>query len=483
MKNNKLTKVFVILFTLLLLIPAVSMPFFSGSPNTEKRSLARFPKLISGSGKLNDQFGDELSSWAGDHIGFRSVMINGNVWLQTQLLGRSPEESVILGKEGWLYYSDTLNDYLNIPTMSSRNAANVARTMALLQEHAESQGSEFVVALIPNKNSIYGEYMPAIFRNNVRDQQGNLELIQQAMAAEGVNFANVQQALESEASTRTAGSSLYQHADSHWTYEGALLGYRTIFAKVLFPTDPFDGLTFRARSDWDADLSGMLYASKAEPAVQQYPDIDFTYEVTSDSARVDAIALETHNEEGSGSVVIYRDSFLNTMQVFVAGSFENAFFSRSFPYDMTLADERQPDVTVVEIVERNLGTLAQQAPLMEAPKTEAEEVRGSAHCLAAQEAAAIIGDVSNGLIHFYGTIDPSLLGDEYRVFLQVSEDEFYEAFPIYEKALLEKSETASSDGTAFISESCDNGFSAYLPADLITTDGTDLHIWVMTLGD
>ena len=61
------------------------------------------------------------------------------------------------------------------------------------------------------------------------------------------------------------------------------------------------------------------------------------------------------------------------------------------------------------------------------------------------------------MLHVYGAIDPEILGESYRVYLVVEDEEgkaFYEAFPILEKELLNEDETG------------DNGFSAYLPAEL-----------------
>ena len=76
----------------------------------------------------------------------------------------------------------------------------------------------------------------------------------------------------------------------------------------------------------------------------------------------------------------------------------------------------------------------------------------------------------NGLLAWYGAIDPELLGERYRVYLVVEGEDgktFYEAFPIFEKELLDGTETG------------DNGFSAYLPAEL---NGSSIGVLVLTDG-
>ena len=121
---------------------------------------------------------------------------------------------------------------------------------------------------------------------------------------------------------------------------------------------------------------------------------------------------------------------------------------------MSFVDRIGASAVVIEVVERNLINLAEKAPVMKAPKrdiqiTDAYDMSGHPNCMKTGESA--------GLLHVYGAIDPEILGESYRVYLVVEDEEgkaFYEAFPILEKELLNEDETG------------DNGFSAYLPAEL-----------------
>ncbi len=442
---KKLTVAYVIVFIALLLLPSLTMPLFSDDGSTENRTLAQFPSLIKSEGGLNENYTDELDDYISDHIGFRRMLASANSIIQSSLFGRSSEEKIIVGKDGWLFYAETKNDYLNAPTLSRRNINNIVHTLELWRDKAEADGATFTVAIIPNKNTVYPDKMPFYYIPQKDD--GNLELLTGALKESGITYADVKSAIETDEDT------LYQRTDSHWDYRGALTGYRSIMEKANFPYKVFDGLTFTARDDWSGDLAVMLYADSAAPDTQYYPDTDFGYDIVSHEKAPDAITLRTRNPNGEGNLVMYRDSFCNTMHVYFADSFKEAVFSRAYPFETGLVERYDADVCILEIVERNIPNLAAKAPVMEAVKTE---LSVSAKRME-PGSVEIFTEVKNGNVHVYGTVDEKYLGTSNRIYLLAEVDgktQAYEAFPIFEQELLETAELG------------DNGFSAYFPKDL-----------------
>ena len=455
---KKLNLIFLILVFGLLALPMLSMPFFAEESSSEKRELAALPQVVK-DGKLNSNFAGELDDYVRDHIGFRSLMVESNTRLMAGLFGESSEDDVILGKDGWLYYEGTVNDYLNLPTMTDRAVSCAAHSLKMLQDFAKGQGADFVLAVIPNKNSLYGEHMPDRFAP--RAQEGNYEKIMAALKAEGVQIADVKSALAAE------GKVLYQTTDTHWTYEGALTGYRSILKAVGRKDETFAGLTFTERRDWPADLSGMLPGLDDGLTQQQYPDYSFTYTRTSHETAVDAVQLTTHQENAEGSAVIYRDSFCNTMQEYFAETTHDVLFSRATPYRADYITSRKADLAVLEMGERNLRNLSVMAPVMEAP---AAELSGTPSGIS-DGALTLFKENYSGYLHLFGTIDESLLGEDYRVYLVTEKDGSFaarEAFPIYESGKLGES------------GSCDNGWSAYIKAE--TAEGAKLYLAVESGG-
>ena len=443
---KKLSIVFVILCFTLMVLPAVTMPLFQDAVNTEKRELSELPPIIKEDGHFNSSFSVDMNTWIQEHIGFRNLMISANSLLRTELFGQGAKEEIVVGEDGWLFYGESVNDYLNVSTISPRNAANAAHAMAMLERYAEKQGSRFLLALVANKNTLYGENMPYYYLPRRAD--GNRELFLAALDAEQVRYVDLLPYFQKEE------KQLYQKTDSHWTYEGALLGYRSILRASGLPHNNFTGMQFKEEQNWPADLAIFLYGEAAEPEWQAYPDYTFTYSYRTRNPAVDSLTLETYQPAGSGSLVIYRDSFCNTMQAYLAENFESALFSRVLPYQADLIRTRQPDLTVMQVTERTLGSFVYRAPQMEAPEVELDtdmKLLPSSYLSAHHEQ-------SGKYEHYYGTVSERLLADTYRVYAVVKtgdETRAFEAFPIYEAELL-----GPSDVT-------DNGWSFYLPREVL----------------
>lgn len=70
---------------------------------------------------------------------------------------------------GWLYFSDTLPDYMG-QGMSDAELRYLANDLALMQEYIESQGKQFAFTIAPNKNSIYPSICRTILRTGTASQ-------------------------------------------------------------------------------------------------------------------------------------------------------------------------------------------------------------------------------------------------------------------------------------------------------------------------
>ena len=83
------------------------------------------------------------------------------------------------------------------------------------------------------------------------------------------------------------------------------------------------------------------------------------------------ISRSTKNSEADGSVFCLPGFFGINLHPFLAQSYGSACFSRNMPYRLTAAMEEQPDVLLVELVERNLNWLLERAPELPAPERTA----------------------------------------------------------------------------------------------------------------
>ena len=107
-------------FALLLLGPGAAYAFarpLLNTENTENRQLAEMPSLsFEGAKEFTDSlkaFPGQFNSFFNDHVPFRSQLIRLNSLLSVEILGDPASDSVVLGKEGWLFYTDeeSIEDY------------------------------------------------------------------------------------------------------------------------------------------------------------------------------------------------------------------------------------------------------------------------------------------------------------------------------------------------------------------------------------
>ena len=151
--------IYIILAMAICMIPSVGMIFRPTTETSENKEMAAWPSFTE-DGSWNENYLEEAGEYFDDHFAFRPELVSSDARIRGDLFGVSSSDQVILGKDGWLYYEATANDYLRQNQISDRAIYNIAHNVALMQQYVEEQGSQFLFTVTPNKNSLYGEYMP-----------------------------------------------------------------------------------------------------------------------------------------------------------------------------------------------------------------------------------------------------------------------------------------------------------------------------------
>lgn len=360
MKKNFGFIVFLGVFLLMCLWPLVGMAIAGPSEAAANEILAAPPSFTSADGSFNTKILHDASDYFADHFASRQELITVNAKLEAALFGESAEEKVLLGKDGWLFYRSTLDDYQGQNLLTDREIRSAARCLALVQEYARERGCAFLFTVAPNKNTLYPEYMPG--RCLRSDVPGNLDRLSEALRDENVSYADLKAAFLAEDSV------LYQRLDSHWSNLGAALAHDTITEVLDKQAEQFyQPDHFTAAQDHDADLYQMLYPAGSEKDVQFYPTWSWRFAYTQPIRSAEDQTIRTVCDGQDGMLLMFRDSFGNTLYPFLAESCGAACFSRAMPYDLSLLDSEGADMLVIEIVERNIGWLVTRAPILPAP--------------------------------------------------------------------------------------------------------------------
>lgn len=431
--------IFIIVFTVLAALPLIGMPFYKAPDgNAEQRTHAGFPKLIGESGGINTAFTSEFEAWFQDSFAFRSELVNVGASALLNIFNSSAEDDVICGKDNWLYYSETLQDYCGFETLGEAQLKRLVTLLSLEQQYCRSQGAVYVFTVAPNKNTVYPEYMP---KNYIKTEAPtNIDRLGRLLDEQGVVYADLKKALTDE---KEMDRPLYYYADSHWNLLGAAVAYNAIFETVnsaassRFDFDRYEDVLYEAAERED-DLMKMVLPLESI-VTEQYAksNISNNYKYEGRFRSIDDVKISTKRDGavlGEGGLLMHRDSFGRALIPLFSNQFESATYLRGVPFDI-YGNIDGKSVVVREIVERNIGTLLERAPIVPAHKLTAisdNSVHTEASVFLSEQAA------SGKLTHFYGYAD--LDGGEsvnYRVFARIGE-EYYEGFPVYEYALEEK---------------------------------------------
>ncbi len=420
--------------------------------NSEKRQLAKFPSIHTKDGSLNQKWGSEFQSYVSDHFGFRQTLVNADSRMKATLLHTSAEEDVIIGQDGWLYYTATVNDYIGNPTVSLLGIQNIVHNLELMQEYAAQTGSVFTVAVVPNKNTVYPDFMPYYYKNS--GISNNLDNLKAAVSETDINWCDLSDTLISTA--KSSDTLLYHKTDTHWNNTGALIGYQTMMDAVGMPYHSYSDATYTIQPEWKGDLQGMLFPESDVLDDQTVYDIGFTYSYQGHYRNSDDITINTSNPDGTGSLLMFRDSFGAAIIPYFSQQFQTARYSRSRPNPIYLLEEQHYDAVILEIVERNIAWLQKEAPMHSALPAEnvpSSDKNGDATLYTDQNGSS--------LLHIYGTVSlPENLTKAATYYVTITEESgssaSYIAYNCYESDQLEDTEIR------------DNGYSLYIPTDTLT---------------
>ena len=353
------------LFALALALPLAALAFTWSRTTTqfEKRPMAPWPAFA-----LSTTFPPAFESAFADRFGGRDRLIRWHHATLLELFGVSALTTVMHGSGGWYYWlgEDGLSLDRHYRGVAAFPQSYVDATVAELVRRREwlaARGIAYVVSVVPEKFTIYPEYLPAWVGPPVRPSPH--DRVVAAASGSGIALLDLRPALR-DAKTRER---VYYQTDSHWNYLGAIVGYEAIMREVQRALPPgrlpavagvrrpayVPGVDF-----YSGDLIGML----GLPGRIREDDVAPRGKVLADGAnrcarRVeipDAPATETFvcNRPELPRAVVYRDSMAIPLIPLLAENFSRVVFVSSRGFDPALIEREKPDIVIEEMVERTL---------------------------------------------------------------------------------------------------------------------------------
>lgn len=357
MKNQKYL-CFIGIVWVVLILPFAGMVFWPTNETTENTELAAWPQWKKDDG-WNHAYLQEMGAYFEDHFAFRQAFVTANAVLRANLLHTSATDQVVLGQNNWLYFHGTMADYTGTNLFSEREQYALIHNMKLIQSYIEAQGSQCLFLIPPNKNTLYDENMPYYYQ---KGETSNLKQLSEKFAAEGIAYLDLYEIFQQQ------DEILYFQRDSHWNNQGALLAYTSLMEQTRRTYETYRNVPRHTEQNHVGDLDEMLYPLAVEletdTVYDKTPDFTYVNDVTDNMDEW----IETKNPKQTGSILMYRDSFGESLLPFVADAFGTGYFSRLVPYNLLQVEQYRPDVVVIEKVERNLEDFIFDMPIVECPQ-------------------------------------------------------------------------------------------------------------------
>jgi hypothetical protein len=430
-------KVFIIACMLTMLIPFVGMIGFATNETAEKTELASWPEFFE-EGKFNTEYLAEAGDYFEDHFAFRSWLVSAYANLEKYLLHTSANDQVILGKDNWLFYTETLPDFQGEELLSQRELNNIVHNLSLIKQDANNNGAQFLFVIAPNKNSIYPEYMPYYYTQGEKSNASRLLVMLNEAGIENVDLFSL---LKSEKQNQQ----LYYISDSHWNNTGAYLAYTNMMEALGLTAKSYDwqqAQTILHTGDLEEMLSPETLHLEEDVSIEnqsQYTLVDLQEEFDTMNN-----ILQTQNDNGnSHSLLMYRDSFGNALFEYMADTFDRVFYTRLVPYNLYQVQATQSDVVILERVERRIGSLQEQAALISPVQANAPESERL------DDSIVLEMQETGDFMKIYGEIDAGNLEDDSTIYVSLTnaENQTYTYETFYTQG----------------EEGCGNGFEVYLP--------------------
>jgi hypothetical protein len=336
---------------------------------SENRYLAPAPTFDSQAGGLT-AYVPALADYLADRVALRDAMISLHARTWVGLLGTSPTDKLIVGKDGWFFLNDAaaVGQYQGTAQLGEDELATWQRVLEQRRDWLAEQGSAFVLVLVPNKHQIYPEYMPDRLPRIQADEQ-HAQLARYLKAHSDLVVVDLMPTLLQAKEEQR----VYHKTDTHWNDLGAYAGYEEIlvasaralprFASVIKPV----AVKAEVSLEKGIGLTAMvglkeIYREEVFKLVKQDPQAQILMKDKRLYAKFEnqqkPLALGVPSG-GLPRAVVFRDSFSNALIPYLSENFRRVLFVWTRDVEAKYVLREKPDIVIQEIAGRLLDRTPQ----------------------------------------------------------------------------------------------------------------------------
>jgi hypothetical protein len=354
-----LIAVFLAVITLPLL--ARALPLDTAFALTENRKPAPFP-AISLKGWVLVTFPRRFEKYWNDSFGFRRLLIRWHSFGKIAL-GVSPSPKALIGKSGYLFYTHerSLEYFRGVTPFTPAELERWQQELERREAWLRARGIRFLVLVAPNKETIYPEFMPDVYRRTRPDSRLDQLLEHLRRRRSPVEVLDLREPLR----LAKARERIYHRTDTHWNDAGAYIAYGEIlrrlhpwFPEVSAEPRPAERAV-RVKSGGDLARLLALEDRFPEESIDMAPRQPRRARPVAFAAPAGVSNPEDFSAfecDGCGGprVIMYQDSFNTNLAPFLSEHFSRIVYGANSRLLPELFERERPALFLHELVERVL---------------------------------------------------------------------------------------------------------------------------------
>ncbi|MCC7328239.1 MAG: hypothetical protein IT521_15700 [Burkholderiales bacterium] len=363
--HTRRDRIIAVLFAIAIAWPALALIATWSRTMTrfENRPMAPWPAPA-----LSREFPPAFERAFADRFGGRDTLVRIHHGSLLRIFGASSLHTVLRGKDGWFYWlgEDGLSlarHYRGTTPFPQSEVDGTVAEFGRRRDWLAARGIAYVVVVVPEKFSIYPEFLPAWVAKSA--QPSPYDRIRAAMEKDGrVPLVDLRAPLLAA----KAKQRVYYRTDSHWNFNGAVVGYQELMRAVraALPPGALPAIAPAPRpaytpgvDTYSGDLVGML----GLPSVISEEDLAPLGKVLAatdrcahrvDRDELPGVEFYVCDRPGLPRAVILRDSMAIPLIPLLSENFSRAVYVSSRKLDLALIEREKPDIVIEELVERSL---------------------------------------------------------------------------------------------------------------------------------
>jgi hypothetical protein len=370
--------VLVFIFMAIIYFPLINrvIPLSGQSYLQEKRKMAAKPEF-----RWNRMFQylKEFTPYYNDYFTFRSDLIFLNNLLKVKFFRVSPTPTVLMGKNGWLFFDNpaaqpgTVEYYRSLNPFSVKELEQWKDFLEQRHRWLAARGIHYLFIIVPNKNTIYPEFMPDHIRRANKKSRMD-QLIEYLEKYSNVPFLDIRKALEN-AKTQYP---VYSKTDSHWNDYGAYIAHREIinyisrYFKGAEPL-PLSRFNIKTVNHMGGDLAIMLSLHEEilrENIIRMKPSPPFTFK-ESRKKNISRYVRQLQTQCPTApllNILMVHDSCYHRLRPFLSEKFSRILYIWDWDFNFypEIIEREKPKLVIDEMTERFLmGEIPARGALFE----------------------------------------------------------------------------------------------------------------------